>query len=109
MATLGLDTINQLLLQKRNERIVREGSEGKSSYDELPYESRPFPQSHPDRLGTLGKLFGMSPAPVTRCRVLELGCASGGNLIPMAFHLPQSEFLGVDLSGRQVAMGRKVV
>jgi len=82
---------------------------GKSSYDEIPYESRPFPQSHPDRLATLGRLFGMSPAPVTRCRVLELGCASGGNLIPMAFHLPGSDFVGVDLSGRQVATGRGVI
>jgi methyltransferase-like protein/SAM-dependent methyltransferase len=82
---------------------------GKNSYDELPYESRPFPQSHPDRLATLGCLFGMSTTPVTRCRVLELGCASGGNLIPMAFHLPGSEFVGVDLSGRQVAMGYEAI
>jgi methyltransferase-like protein/cyclopropane fatty-acyl-phospholipid synthase-like methyltransferase len=85
------------------------GSEPKSSYNEIPYESKPFPQSHPDRLAALGSLFGMSPAPVTRCRVLELGCASGGNLIPMAFHLPQSEFVGVDLSGRQVAMGHEAI
>ena len=86
-----------------------ESPDTKTSYDEIPYESRPFPQSHPDRLATLGRLFGMSPAPVTRCRVLELGCAAGGNLIPMAFHLPGSEFVGVDLSGRQVEMGRTAV
>jgi methyltransferase-like protein/cyclopropane fatty-acyl-phospholipid synthase-like methyltransferase len=78
----------------------------KNSYDEIPYESRPFPQSHPDRLSTLGRLFGLSPARVTRCHVIELGCASGGNLIPMAYHLPGTEFVGVDLSSRQVATGR---
>jgi SAM-dependent methyltransferase len=89
--------------------VINKSLQGKNSYDELPYESRPFPQSHPDRLATLGNLFRMSPAPVTRCRVLELGCASGGNLIPMAFHLPGSEFVGVDLSGRQVAMGRGTI
>jgi methyltransferase-like protein/cyclopropane fatty-acyl-phospholipid synthase-like methyltransferase len=104
-----LETPNQPPFEKHSEWILREDPEGKSSYDELPYESRPFPQSHPDRLATLGRLFGMSPAPVTRCRVLELGCASGGNLIPMAYHLPGSEFVGIDLSGRQVAMGHEAI
>jgi methyltransferase-like protein/trans-aconitate methyltransferase len=84
-------------------------SEKGTSYDEIPYESNPFPQSHPDRLATMGRLFGLSPAPVTRCRVLELGCASGGNLIPMAYNLPQSEFEGVDLSTVQVQVGRDAV
>ena len=75
----------------------------KTTYDEIPYTSHPFAQTHPNRLATLGRLFGMTPAPVTHCRVLELGCASGGNLIPMAFNLPDSDFLGIDLSSRQVA------
>ena len=69
-------------------------------YDAVPYESKSFPQTHPDRLATLGRLFGMNPAPVTHSRVLELGCAGGGNLIPMAFHLPENDFLGIDLSHR---------
>lgn len=73
-----------------------------TTYDEIPYTSHPFAQTHPDRLATLGRLFGLSPAPVAQCRVLELGCASGGNLIPMAFNLPDSAFLGIDLSVRQV-------
>jgi cyclopropane fatty-acyl-phospholipid synthase-like methyltransferase len=34
--------------------------------------------------------------------MLELGCASGGNLIPMAFNLPDGEFVGIDLSRRHV-------
>lgn len=76
-------------------------------YDEVPYESHPFPQTHPERLATIGRLFGMSPEPVTQCRVLELGCASGGNLIPMAYNLPQSEFIGVDLSKRHVEKGQE--
>ena len=79
-----------------------------TSYDEVPYESWPFPQTHPDRLATLATLFGMTPAPVARCRVLELGCASGGNLIPMAQTLPESHFVGVDLSARQIADGQAI-
>jgi len=80
-----------------------------TSYDEIPYESYPFPQSHPDRLATLGTLFGMAPAPVTKCRVLELGCASGGNLIPMAFHLPGSEFVGSISPAGKWKMGCKTI
>jgi methyltransferase-like protein/cyclopropane fatty-acyl-phospholipid synthase-like methyltransferase len=80
-----------------------------TSYDEIPYESHPFPQSHPDRLATIGKMFGMNPAPVTKCRVLELGCASGGNIIPMACNLPDSEFVGVDLSSKEVEMGSRMI
>src|SRR5262249_13699905 len=66
-------------------------------------------QTHPDRLATVATLFGMRPAAVDCCRVLELGCAAGGNLIPMAQALPGSSFLGIDLSARQVAEGAKVV
>jgi methyltransferase-like protein len=81
------------------------GDELRRSYDETPYQSFSFPQSHPDRLATIGWLLGMEPAPVDRCRVLELGCASGGNLIPMAASLPDSEFVGIDFSPVQIARG----
>lgn len=78
-------------------------------YDIVPYTSYAYPRSHPDRLHVVASMFGMSPAPVAGCRVLELGCASGGNLIPMAFHLPESEFVGVDLAAKQVEPGRKAI
>jgi methyltransferase-like protein/SAM-dependent methyltransferase len=80
-----------------------------TSYDVVPYESNVFPQSHPDRLATIATLLGMRPAAVTRCRVLELGAASGGNVIPMAAGLPDSTFLGIDLSKRQVETGQKLI
>lgn len=80
-----------------------------TSYDEVPYESFPFVQTHPDRLATLAHLFGLSPPALERCSVLELGCAAGGNLLPMAVALPRAKFVGVDLSGVQVGHGQKVV
>lgn len=73
-----------------------------TSYDIIPYSSKPFPQTHPNRLAIIGKLFGMDVQPVTNCRVLELGCGRGGNLIPMASYLPESHFVGVDLSSVQI-------
>ncbi len=80
-----------------------------TSYDEMPYLNRAFPQTHPDRLATLGRLFGLAPPDVETCRVLELGCASGDNLIPMAIELPNAQFVGIDLSERQIEQGRKSV
>ncbi|MBI9074872.1 MAG: methyltransferase regulatory domain-containing protein [Desulfatibacillum sp.] len=81
----------------------------RTSYDDVPYESNPFPQTHPQRLAALASLFGVNPPDIHKCRVLEMGCASGGNIIPMAFHLPESEFVGVDLALEQVKVGREVI
>ncbi|QJW97415.1 methyltransferase regulatory domain-containing protein [Frigoriglobus tundricola] len=80
-----------------------------NSYDAVPYDSLPFAQTHPSRLATVATLFGLTPPPPARCRVLELGCAAGGNLIPMAEALPESTFVGVDLSARQIDDGARVV
>ena len=35
---------------------------------------------HLDRMAALATLFGMAPAPVERCRVLELGREAGADL-----------------------------
>jgi len=77
-----------------------------TSYDEVLYPSRYFPQTHPDRLATIATLFGMTPAPVERCRVIELGCGSGSNLLPMAYELPKSTFVGLDLAARPIEAGQ---
>jgi methyltransferase-like protein/cyclopropane fatty-acyl-phospholipid synthase-like methyltransferase len=80
-----------------------------TSYDEVPYESHPFVQTHPSRLFVVGTLFGLRPVPAQRCRVLELACAAGGNLIPMADALPDATFVGLDLSARQITDGKAAV
>ena len=77
-------------------------------YDVVAYRTFPRRQTHPDRLAAVATLFGMTPAPVTRCRVLEIGCGSGGNLIPLAFHLPGAQFVGVDLARTAIASARKM-
>src|SRR5205085_5325475 len=66
-------------------------------------------ETHPDRLAAIGTLFGMETAPVTSCRVLELGCGDGGNLVPMAYFLPGSHFVGVDLAAGAVAQGNRAI
>ncbi len=39
-------------------------------------------------------------------RVLEIGCASGGHIIPLAALWPEARFVGVDLSPVQIAAGK---
>jgi SAM-dependent methyltransferase len=78
-------------------------------YDRFPYSNRPFQHTRPHYLATVGSLFGMTPVSPSRCRVLELGCGSGGNIVPMAYHSPRSEFIGVDLSGRAIKAGQAMI
>lgn len=79
-----------------------------NSYDEVIYDSTARYAMHPDSLATLATLTGMTPAPVPRCRYLEIGCANGGNLLSLADAYPESQFVGIDQSARQIELGRKV-
>jgi SAM-dependent methyltransferase len=79
------------------------------SYELVRYTGLPFAQAHPDRLATMARLFGMSPVPIQHARVLEIGCCDGGNLIPMAYSLPESEFVGIDLTEPDIASARETV
>lgn len=78
-------------------------------YDAVPYPSYTHPQTYPDRLAVIGTLFGLEPRPIEHCRVLELGCGDGGNLVSMASTLPQSEFLGLDLAAQPIARGQQMI
>ena len=80
-------------------------SDAPNPYDEVPYIGHAYNYTHPDRLSVVGALLGMKPAPVGHCRVLELGCGDGANLLPMACCLPDSRFFGIDLAAKPVAQG----
>ncbi len=57
----------------------------------------------------MGRLFGLNAPAPSNARVLELGCAAGANLLPMAQHAPQAKFLGIDASARQIAAGQEAI
>jgi SAM-dependent methyltransferase len=76
-------------------------------YDTLSYPGHPYEDTHPDRLATIASLYGMRPAAISSCRVLELGCGDGGNLTPVAYQWPGSEFVGIDLSEQAIVRGRQ--
>jgi SAM-dependent methyltransferase len=75
-------------------------------YDDLPYHSYAYPHSAPEQLAAVASLFGLPAPDVATSRVLELGCASGGNLIPFALRNPDASAVGLDISGVQIAEGR---
>ena len=59
-----------------------------AAYEAVPYVGGTHGLSHPDQLSTMAALCGMEPAPAGRCRVLDIGCADGGNLIPWPINIP---------------------
>lgn len=84
-------------------------SDIKNSYDDLMYESGAFPQTAINNLEAPARLMGLQPAPSANAKVLELGCSMGGNIITQALYYPDAEFVGIDLSGRQVAQGNAII
>jgi methyltransferase-like protein/SAM-dependent methyltransferase len=79
------------------------------SYDNVPYPLLSYRQTHPNRLAMVALMLGLEPAPPHNCRLLELGTASGGNIIPMAAHIPTSHFVGVDFSPVQIVEGQQII
>jgi SAM-dependent methyltransferase len=80
-----------------------------STYDLVAYPSYTHAQTHPGRLGVIGHLFGLAPARADACRVLELGCGNGSNLVPMAEGFAGSEFVGIDLAALPIAGGQRMI
>jgi tRNA G46 methylase TrmB len=71
-------------------------------YDLVPFHSTSVP-------GADCRLFGLTAAPCAHARVLELGCGSAANLIPLALEHPQARFIGCDLSRSALASGQRVI
>jgi SAM-dependent methyltransferase len=81
-------------------------AKGLTPYDVIAYPSRAFPQTHPDRLATHAKMFGLPTAPIDRCRVLDIGAGEGANLMSLAVACPDARFVGFDLAGSAVRHGQ---
>lgn len=81
----------------------------RESYETVPYERLVHRFTHPARVAAAARLAGVEPPPVSTARVLELGCASGDNLVGLACGMPDAAFAGIDLSARQVEAGRRRV
>jgi methyltransferase-like protein/SAM-dependent methyltransferase len=80
-----------------------------ASYEAVPYDSRAITFADVSTMETWALLHGLRSPPGDACRVLELGCGSGGNIIPMAYQLPGSQFVGVDLASSQISEGLEMI
>ena len=78
-------------------------------YDAAPYGSYAYRQCAPEHISAIAKLFGIAAPGVATARVLELGCSSGGNLLPFAIREPGATVLGLDLSGSHIERGQRAI
>jgi len=79
-----------------------------TAYDSVVYPGYAYAQTHPGQLAAYARLCGLDPAPVETCRVLEVACGDGANLLPMAVALPEASFHGFDLASSSIERGRDV-
>lgn len=84
-------------------------SEIQNDYDAVPYQSYPYPNSHPVSMHAIAKFFGVDAPDFRKSKVLELGSASGGNIIPIASMYPDCQVTGIDLSKVQVDIGNQQI
>lgn len=92
------------------EEIAADASSGAhdTQYDRVGYRGHPLPQAHPDRLATIGALYGLQPPPIGTSRILEVGCGDGTNLIATAAALPESVCVGIDLAASGIRAGQSL-
>lgn len=77
-------------------------------YSERRYPALSHPVTDISRLAVAARVAGLQrPAMPESSRVLEFGCASGHNLLPLAARYPKSEFTGIDYSDTAIRAARQ--
>ena len=90
-----------------NTRMTKE--QAKEIYADLGYLSQPFPYASAPFLESYGRLLGLSPAPASTARILEIGSSYGGNLISQALFYPKATFTGIEIAPTQVSVGKTYI
>lgn len=80
-----------------------------STYDNLPYVSKSFTQTHPCFLKAVCSLFNFETPDAETANILEIGCAFGGNIIPVAQNFPKANIIGLDISEKQISAGQDAI
>ncbi len=77
-------------------------------YSTHRYPALSHPETHPAVICAAARCAGLdSPAAPESCRLLEVGCASGHNLLPLAASYPDSQFTGIDFSDTAIRAARQ--
>lgn len=72
-------------------------------YENRRYPAMSHPLSDPAVTTIAARLGGLETAHPASARILEIGCSSGHNLLPLALRWPAADFTGIDLSSAAVA------
>src|SRR6478752_10007184 len=75
-------------------------------YDEQVYPPMSHPLSDPAVSAVAARIGGLAVTHPRRARILEIGCCSGHNLLPLALRWPESGFVGIDLAERSIDEAR---
>lgn len=80
----------------------------KFSYDSVIYPSYVFQHLRPDRFAAIAAVHGINAIPIDDCRILELGCGDGANLISIAHTMPNSNCVGIDLAVEPIKQAGRI-
>jgi len=80
-----------------------------SHYENQTYESYSFPNSKPSHIATVASLMGLEVPCFKSGKILEIGCASGGNIIPLAYRYPDAKFTAFDIVESQINIAKSKV
>jgi SAM-dependent methyltransferase len=72
-------------------------------YEKHIYPPMSHPLSDPAVSAVAARMGGLEVRHPRHARILEIGCCSGHNLIPLAQRWPESTFVGIDLAERSIA------
>ncbi len=76
-------------------------------YSQRRYPALSHPETHPGVIAAAARCGGVTaPALPESCKLLEVGCASGHNLLPLAARFPESTFVGIDFSDTAIRRAR---
>lgn len=75
-------------------------------YERHAYPAMSHPLSDPAVSAVAARLGGLQTPHPARARILEIGCCSGHNLIPLALRWPESECIGIDLAETSIREAR---
>jgi len=71
-------------------------------YESTIYPAMSHPLSDPAVSAVAARIGGLKTAHPAKARILEIGCCSGHNLIPLAIRWPDSECIGIDLAASSI-------
>jgi len=76
-------------------------------YQTHAYPAMSYPSTDPAVTAVAARLSGLDVRDPSCARILEIGCSSGPNLLPLAARWPESHFTGIDFSKPAIHVARE--